>query len=183
MSQSLYDIPVNSIEGSALTLRPFEGKVLLIVNVASKCGLTPQYSGLEALYEQKQASGFEVLGFPANNFKGQEPGTDDEIQAFCSTTFGVTFPLFSKISVVGEDQHPLYGALTRAQPLAIGDGPFRERLEGHGIEPNAAPEVLWNFEKFLVGRDGEVVARFAPNVGADDPALLAAIDAELAKGR
>ncbi|WP_395067917.1 glutathione peroxidase [Paraburkholderia silvatlantica] len=181
MSQSLYDIPVNTIDGTAATLRPFEGNVLLIVNVASKCGLTPQYEGLKALYEQKQASGFAVLGFPANNFKAQEPGSNEEIQDFCKTTFDVTFPLFAKISVVGEDQHPLYRALTEAQPRASGDGPFRERLKSYGIEPNPAPEVLWNFEKFLVSRTGEVVARFAPNLGADDASLVAAIDAELAK--
>ncbi|MXN79329.1 glutathione peroxidase [Burkholderia sp. 4701] len=182
MSSTLYDIPVNAIDGSPTTLRAFKGKVLLVVNVASKCGLTPQYEGLEALYEDKRERGLEVLGFPANDFKGQEPGTDAEIQAFCTGTFGVKFPLFSKISVVGDDQHPLYRALTQAQPQAAGDGPFRERLKGYGIEPNPAPDVLWNFEKFLVSRDGEVVARFAPNTGSDDPALVAAIDAELAKG-
>ncbi|KVP43144.1 glutathione peroxidase [Burkholderia ubonensis] len=183
MTSSLYDIPVNAIDGTPTTLRPFAGKVLLVVNVASKCGLTQQYEGLEALYEDKRARGLEVLAFPANNFKGQEPGTNDEIQAFCSATFGVKFPLFAKISVVGDDQHPLYRALTRAQPQAADDGPFRERLKGYGIEPNPAPDVLWNFEKFLVSRDGKVVARFAPNVGADDPALVAAIDAELASAQ
>lgn len=181
MSTTIYDIPVNAIDGTPATLRPFAGKVLLVVNVASKCGLTPQYEGLEALYEDKRERGLEVLAFPANNFKGQEPGSDAEIEAFCTAMFGVKFPLFSKISVVGEDQHPLYGALTRAQPNATGDGPFRERLKGYGIQPNPAPDVLWNFEKFLVSRDGEVVARFAPNIGADDPELVAAIDAELAK--
>ncbi|WP_069264192.1 glutathione peroxidase [Paraburkholderia nodosa] len=181
MSTTLYDISVNAINGAATTLRPFEGKVLLVVNVASKCGLTPQYEGLETLYEGKRERGLEVLAFPANNFKGQEPGTDEEIQSFCSVSYGVKFPLFSKISVVGEDQHPLYRALTQAQPQAIGDGPFRERLKGYGIEPNSAPDVLWNFEKFLVSREGKVVARFAPNVAADDAALVAAIDSELAK--
>ncbi|WP_116141122.1 glutathione peroxidase [Trinickia diaoshuihuensis] len=181
MSTTLYDIPVNAINGTATTLRAFEGKVLLVVNVASKCGLTKQYEGLEALYESKREDGLEVLAFPANNFKGQEPGTDEEIQAFCSASFGVKFPLFSKISVVGEDQHPLYRVLTEAQPRATGDGPFRERLKGYGIEPNAAPDVLWNFEKFLVSREGTVVARFAPDVEADDTALVSAIDAELVK--
>ncbi len=178
---TIYDIPVNAIDGAQTTLRPYAGKVLLVVNVASKCGLTPQYEGLEALYEGKRAEGLEVLAFPANNFKGQEPGTDAEIQAFCTGTFGVKFPLFSKISVVGDDQHPLYRSLTQAQPQATGDGPFRARLEGYGIAPNAAPDVLWNFEKFLVSRAGEVVARFAPDTAADDPKLVAAIDAELAK--
>ena len=181
MSQAIYDIPVNSIEGTPLTLGQFKGKVLLVVNVASKCGLTPQYEGLEKLYEEKQASGLEILGFPANNFKGQEPGTDEEIQSFCSTTYDVKFPLFSKISVVGADQHPLYQALTTTRPQATGDGPFRDRLKGYGMEPNAAPDVLWNFEKFLIGRDGKVVNRFSPDTTADNPELRAAIDAELAK--
>ncbi|WP_431823850.1 glutathione peroxidase [Burkholderia sp. F1] len=180
MNSTIYDIPLTAIDGTPTTLRPFEGKVLLVVNVASKCGLTSQYEGLEALYEDKREHGLEVLAFPANNFKGQEPGTNDEIHAFCTATFGVKFPLFSKISVAGDDQHPLYRALTQAQPQATDDGPFRERLKGYGIEPNPAPDVLWNFEKFLVARDGTVVARFAPDVGADNPALVAAIDAELA---
>ncbi|PVX75735.1 glutathione peroxidase [Paraburkholderia unamae] len=181
MSTTLYDIPVNAIDGTPTTLRPFQGKVLLVVNVASKCGLTPQYEGLEALYKDKRERGLEVLAFPANNFKGQEPGANEEILAFCTATYGVEFPLFSKISVVGADQHPLYRELTLAQPQATGDGPFRERLKGYGIEPNPAPDVLWNFEKFLVSREGKVVGRFAPNVSADDAALVSAIDAELAK--
>jgi glutathione peroxidase len=181
MSQAIYDIPVNSIEGTPLTLGQFKGKVLLVVNVASKCGLTPQYEGLEKLYEEKQTAGLEILGFPANNFKGQEPGSNEEIQSFCSTTYDIKFPLFAKISVVGEDQHPLYRALTTSQPGATGDGPFRERLKGYGMTPNAAPDVLWNFEKFLIGRDGRVANRFSPDTTADNPALLAAIDAELAK--
>jgi glutathione peroxidase len=178
-TQSLYDIPVSSIDGTAQTLEAFKGRVLLVVNVASKCGLTPQYEGLEKLYEDKQAQGLEILGFPANNFKAQEPGTDAEIKDFCSTTYDVKFPLFSKISVVGGDQHPLYATLTGAQPAATGDGPFRQKLAGYGMVPNAAPDVLWNFEKFLVSRDGRVVGRFAPDVTADDPRLVAAIEAEL----
>ncbi|WP_144109579.1 glutathione peroxidase [Paraburkholderia sp. BCC1886] len=181
MSQNLYDIPVQSIDGAALKLDAFKGKVLLIVNVASKCGLTPQYEALEGLYKSKREQGLEILGFPANNFKGQEPGSDEEIKSFCSTTYDVDFPLFSKISVVGADQHPLYHTLTSTQPAATGDGPFRERLKGYGIEPNAAPDVLWNFEKFLVSKDGKVVNRFAPDVTADDPRLVEAIDAELAR--
>ena len=108
MSQTLYDIPVTSIDGKPLTLGDFRGKVLLVVNVASKCGLTPQYGALEKLYERERAQGLEVLGFPANDFGAQEPGTDAEIQQFCSTTYDVSFPMFSKISVVGADQHPLY---------------------------------------------------------------------------
>lgn len=181
MTQALYDVPVTSIEGAPQTLKQFQGKVLLVVNVASKCGLTPQYEGLEKLYEDKRGDGLEVLGFPANNFKGQEPGSDEEIQNFCTSTYDVKFPLFSKISVVGADQHPLYHTLTATQPDATGEGPFRERLKGYGIEPNAVPDVLWNFEKFLVSRDGRVVGRFSPDVTADDPRLVAAIEAELAR--
>lgn len=178
---TLYDIPLTRIDGTAATLADYRGKVLLAVNVASKCGLTPQYEGLEALYQSKRDLGLEVLGFPANNFRGQEPGSNEEIREFCSTSYDVHFPLFSKISVTGEDQHPLYAQLTSLQRDSIGDGPFRERLAGHGMAPANPLDVLWNFEKFLINRKGEVVARFAPDVTADDPRLVAAIDAELAK--
>ncbi len=180
MTTALQDIPVARIDGQPSNLGTYAGKVLLVVNVASKCGLTPQYAGLEKLYEDKRAAGLEVLGFPANNFGAQEPGTDAEISEFCSLTYDVKFPLFSKISVLGDDQHPLYANLTAAQPAAIGDGPFRERLKGYGIDPKSRIDVLWNFEKFLVGRDGKVIARFAPDVTADDPRLVEAIDAALA---
>ncbi|WP_129779014.1 glutathione peroxidase [Peristeroidobacter soli] len=178
---NLYDIPVKRIEGTDATLAAYRGKVLLVVNVASKCGLTPQYEGLEKLYQDKRAQGLEVLGFPANNFKEQEPGSDAEISQFCSLNYDVHFPLFSKISVKGADQHPLYAALTRAQPAATGDGPFRERLKGYGIDTGAPGDVLWNFEKFLIDRQGQVVGRFAPDTTANDPGLIQAIDAELAK--
>lgn len=181
MSGSLYDIPLKKIDGSDASLGDYQGKVLLVVNVASKCGLTPQYEGLEQLYQNKRADGLEVLGFPANNFKDQEPGSDDEIKAFCSLTYGVQFPLFAKVSVAGDDQHPLYSQLTAAQPAATGDGPFRERLKGYGITSDDASAVLWNFEKFLIDRAGNVVGRFAPDVPADDPRLVAAIDAALAQ--
>jgi glutathione peroxidase len=181
MTVSLYDIPLRQIDGSTCRLADFRGHVLLVVNVASKCGLTPQYAELETLYQEKHANGLDVLGFPANDFRGQEPGSDSEIARFCSVTYGVHFPLFSKISVLGADQHPLYSQLTAAQPAAIGDGPFRERLKGYGISPKNPVDVLWNFEKFLLSRKGEVVARFAPDVAADDPRLVSAIDAELAK--
>ncbi|MNF68991.1 Hydroperoxy fatty acid reductase gpx1 [compost metagenome] len=181
MSNSLYDISLKQIDGSASRLGDYRGKVLLLVNVASKCGLTPQYEGLEKLYQGKKSQGLEVLGFPANNFREQEPGSDAEIVEFCSTTYDVHFPLFSKISVVGADQHALYRELTTSQPEAIGDGPFRERLKGYGIESANTTDVLWNFEKFLIDRQGQVVARFAPDVAADDPRLLAALDAQLAK--
>lgn len=178
---NIQEIPLKRIDGSADTLAAHKGKVLLVVNVASKCGLTPQYEGLEKLFEAKRAQGLEVLGFPANNFLGQEPGTDSEIADFCSTTYNVQFPIYSKISVVGADQHPLYAALIKAQPMAIGEGPHRARLEGFKIATNPAPDVLWNFEKFVIGRNGAVVARFAPDVTADDPRLVSVIDAELAK--
>lgn len=179
MSHSLYDIPLKQIDGASSNLGQYKGKVLLVVNVASKCGLTPQYEGLEKLYQHKRGEGLEVLGFPANNFKEQEPGSDSEIQSFCSTTYDVHFPLFSKISVAGSDKHPLYSELTSAQPLATGDGPFRERLKGYGIESGDPQEVLWNFEKFLIGRDGKVIGRFAPDVAADDARLTDAIDKAL----
>jgi glutathione peroxidase len=178
----IYSIPLKTISGTPTSLAAYKGKVLLAVNVASKCGLTPQYEGLEKLYEAQREKGLEVLGFPANNFGQQEPGSEAEIAEFCSLTYDVKFPLFSKISVAGEDKHPLYQALTSALPAATGDGPMRERLKGYGIEANPAPEVQWNFEKFLIDREGKVVGRFAPDVAADDPRLVAAIEAELAKG-
>jgi glutathione peroxidase len=178
---SLHDIPLKRIDGAKASLADYRGKVLLVVNVASKCGLTPQYEGLERLYQSKHDLGLEVLGFPANNFGGQEPGTDAEIGQFCTVNYDVHFPLFAKISVLGADRHPLYAQLTSEQPVAIGAGPFRERLKEHGIAAGHPADVLWNFEKFLVDRHGDVVARFAPDVTADDPRLTAAIDAELRK--
>lgn len=181
MTTALDAIPLKHIDGASTSLAAYRGQVLLIVNVASKCGLTKQYTGLEALYQAKHGKGLQVLGFPANNFKGQEPGTDAEISEFCSLNYDVHFPLFSKISVVGPDQHPLYSALTKAQPNAIGEGPFREKLKGLGLVTDNKADVLWNFEKFLINRKGEVVGRFSPDVPADDPRLVAAIDAELAK--
>lgn len=181
MSDSVFEIPVQTIDGRPTTLGAFRGRVLLIVNVASKCGLTPQYAQLEKLYQEKRTAGLEILGFPANDFGAQEPGTDAEIASFCSTRYDVHFPLFSKISVKGPARHPLYGFLTHARPEALGEGPMRKRLTEYGIQPGAPDEVLWNFEKFLVSRDGRVAARFAPDVSPDDPRLLQAIDRELAK--
>ena len=179
---SIQNIPVNTIDGKPSSLNDFAGNVLLVVNVASKCGLTPQYEALEKVYEEKKDKGFAVLGFPANNFGAQEPGSNAEIAEFCSLTYSVKFPMFEKISVVGDDQHPLYKELTTSAPRAQGDpDAFRERLKGFGMTPNQDPDVLWNFEKFLVGKNGQVVARFAPTVTPDDPAVVAAIDAELAK--
>lgn len=179
MSDPITAIPVTRIDGATDTLANHSGKVLLIVNVASKCGLTPQYEGLEALYRDKQAAGLEVLAFPANNFNGQEPGADDEIATFCKTSYDVTFPLYSKISVKGEDIHPLYAGLTAAKAEAVGDGPMRERLQGYGIATGEPGEVVWNFEKFLVGRDGQVIDRFAPDVDAADPRLVQAVEKAL----
>jgi glutathione peroxidase len=183
MSASVLDIPVKKITGEATTLGEFKGHVLLVVNVASKCGLTPQYEGLEKIYEQYKGQGLVVAGFPANDFKAQEPGTNEEILSFCTTNFGVKFPLFDKIPVVGPDKHPLYAALIAARPKAISLSavPFREKLKGYGIEGNAEPEILWNFEKFLVSRSGDVVKRFAPDTQPDAPELVAAIEGELAK--
>ena len=169
MSQSVYHIPVKDIKGQDVDLDQYQGKVLLIVNVASKCGLTPQYEGLE------------VLGFPANNFLEQEPGTNDEIQQFCSLNYDVHFPLFAKISVAGDDKHPLYQTLTQAIPERIGEGPWWKDLVDYGLTPNNPPEVLWNFEKFLVNKNGEIIARFAPDITADDERIVSAIEAELAK--
>ena len=180
---SVMDIPVTKIDGTPAALREFAGSVLLVVNVASKCGLTPQYEGLEKLYEAQRAKGLTVIGFPANNFRAQEPGTNAEIAEFCSLSYGVTFPMFEKISVAGADRHPLYRELIEAQPAAA-ENPgsnFKAKLAGYGIKPNDPSDVLWNFEKFLIGRDGRVVARFAPDVTPDDPLLLGAIDHELAQ--
>jgi glutathione peroxidase len=183
MSTSIYDIPVRKITGADASLAEFKGKVLLVVNVASKCGLTPQYEGLEKLYKQYEDQGLVVAGFPANDFKGQEPGTSQEIQSFCTMNFGVEFPMFDKITVVGPEKHPLYKALIAAHPdrVNVSEVPWSEKLKGYGIDPNPEPEVLWNFEKFLVSRKGEVVQRFAPDTVPYAPALVAAIEAELAK--
>jgi glutathione peroxidase len=183
LSADLYEVPIEKIGGEPASLAEFKGRVVLIVNVASKCGLTPQYEALEKLYERFRAQGFVIAGFPANDFKAQEPGSNEEIQSFCKLNYGVTFPLFSKITVVGVGKHPLYRALIAAQPKAtsLAETPFRERLRGYGIDTLPEPEILWNFEKFLVSRAGQVVRRFSPDTEPDAPALIAAIEAELAK--
>jgi glutathione peroxidase len=180
---SLYEIPVQKINGEDTSLAEFKGKVVLIVNVASKCGLTPQYEGLENLYEQYRGQGLVIAGFPANDFKSQEPGSNEEIQSFCTSNYGVKFPMFSKITVAGEGKHPLYSALIASQPKAVslGDVPFRQKLKGYGIETSPEPEILWNFEKFLVSRNGAVVKRFSPDTVPDAPELVAAIREELGK--
>ncbi len=176
----LAEIPLKTIRGADASLADYAGKVLLVVNVASKCGLTPQYEGLESLYRDYRDKGFVVLGFPANDFAGQEPGGNEEIESFCTTNFGVDFPMFEKVVATGPDKHPLYAALTQAAPEAINDGDFREKLKGYGMTPNEAPELLWNFEKFLIGKDGTVLARYAPDTKPYDPALVSAIEAALA---
>lgn len=179
----LQDIPLHRIDGSKASLKDFDGKVLLVVNVASKCGLTPQYEGLEQLFRKYQAKGLVVLGFPANDFGAQEPGSNPEIVEFCTTRFGVDFPMFEKISVKGDGQHPLYRELIAQQPQARGkgDGVLQAKLEEHGLAPKTATEVMWNFEKFLVDRHGAVAGRFAPDVAPDHAGLIEAIESELAK--
>ena len=157
---SLYDIPLTTLSGDPATLP--EGKALLLVNVASKCGLTPQYTGLEELQKTYGDRGFSVLGFPCNQFLGQEPGTAEEIAEFCSATYGVTFPLFEKVEVNGEGRHPLFDVLT-----AVED------------DNGEAGDVRWNFEKWLVAPDGQVVRRFRPQWEPDDPSLVAAVEAVL----
>jgi glutathione peroxidase len=182
MAADLAAIPLKRLDGASDSLANHQGNVLLVVNVASKCGLTPQYEGLEKLYKEYQGQGFEVLGFPANDFGAQEPGTNDEIAEFCSLNYGVSFPLFTKADVSGAAKQPLYAALTEAVPTKVGDvDGMKERFKGYGMTPNDDPEVLWNFEKFLIGRDGNVAGRFAPAMTPDDPALVSAIQAELAK--
>jgi glutathione peroxidase len=160
---SLYDIPVHALDGSAADLHDYEGKAVLVVNVASKCGLTPQYTGLEKLYEDYASRGFSVLGFPCNQFGTQEPGTPEEIETFCSTNYGVTFPLFEKIEVNGDNQHPLYAALNATPDSADG----------------YTGEIRWNFEKFLLSPSGEIVGRFNPMVAPEATELVDAIEAAL----
>lgn len=182
MPADLAAIPLTRLDGGSDSLADHAGKVLLVVNVASKCGLTPQYEGLEQLYKGYKDKGFEVLGFPANDFGAQEPGTNEEIAEFCSLNYGVSFPMFAKADVTGPGKQPLYAALTEAVPTKRGDvDGMKERFKGYGMTPNEDPEVLWNFEKFLIARDGTVAGRFAPAMKPDDPELVAAIEAELAK--
>ncbi len=160
--KSIYDIPVKTIDGKATTLGEYKGKVLLIVNVASKCGYTPQYEGLEKIYKQYQTKGFTVLGFPANNFGGQEPGTEAEIVTFCSTNYGVTFPMFSKLSAKGADIHPLYKFLTEKE-----------------TNPNFAGDIKWNFNKFLIDKNGNPIARFDSADKPESPKVTQAIEQAL----
>ena len=180
----LFDIPLTRITGEPASLADFAGEVLLVVNVASKCGFTKQYELLEAVYARYKARGFAVLAFPANDFGSQEPGTNAEIQSFCTMTFGASFPMFEKISVTGPQIHPLYDALIQAQPTAQqGDPGLRAQLDGFlsakGTHTNPAPGILWNFEKFLLGRDGQVLSRYTSDITPDDPRMTQAIEAAL----
>jgi glutathione peroxidase len=160
--QSALDFTVKTIDGKDVSLDQYRGHVLLIVNVASKCGNTPQYAGLEKMYKQYKDQGLVILGFPANNFGHQEPGTNAQIKEFCESTYNVDFPMFSKISVKGEDMAPLYRYLTQQKTA-----------------PKPAGDVSWNFEKFLIGRDGQVVARFTPKTKPDNPQLVSAVKTAL----
>ena len=158
----MLEFSLNNIDGKPAPLSQYQGKVVLIVNVASKCGYTPQYSGLEKLYEKYKDKGFVILGFPANNFMAQEPGTNEEIKTFCSNKYNVTFPMYSKISVKGDDKHPLYQFLTDKQ-----------------ANPKTGGEIQWNFTKFLVGKDGKVIARFEPAVEPESADVTSAIEKAL----
>ncbi len=159
---AFYTIPVETTEGTSTNLAPYKGQVALVINVASKCGFTPQYEGLQKLYETYQKRGLVLLGFPANDFMGQEPGTNYEIQQFCTLNYGVTFPIFGKIHVKGKEQHPLYGWLTDKT-----------------LHPESGGEVSWNFNKFLIDRNGKLIARFGSRTKPDDPELIKAIEKEL----
>jgi len=160
---ALYDIPVNTLSGEPASLGDFAGRTLLVVNVASKCGLTPQYEGLERLHERFSDRGFSVVGFPCNQFGGQEPGTAEQIQEFCSTSYGVTFPMFEKVEVNGPGRHPIYAELTEV-PDAAGE----------------AGDIQWNFEKFLVGPDGKIAGRFRPRTDPEAQEIVGAIESALA---
>jgi glutathione peroxidase len=167
---SVYDYDVATSDGTTSSLRDYKGKVLLVVNVASKCGFTPQYEGLEALYRDDRAQGLEILGFPCNQFGGQEPGTADEIHQFCSTTYDVTFPIFGKIDVNGPDADPLYAYLRSEAPGDFGpeQGRMYEHIKNSRPEAIGTDEVKWNFTKFLVGRDGEVIRRYESTATPED---------------
>jgi glutathione peroxidase len=159
---SLHDIPLKTLDGQDTSLGELKGKAVLVVNVASKCGLTPQYEGLEKLHEQYADRGFSVVGFPCNQFGGQEPGTAEEIATFCSTSYGVTFPLMEKIDVNGPDRHPVYDELTKVKDAEGTDG-----------------DIRWNFEKFVLSPTGEIVARFSPMTKPEDEGLIATIEEQL----
>lgn len=163
--RSMYEFEMKDIEGKTVRLDAYKGKVVMIVNTASKCGLTPQYEGLQALYDKYKDKGFVILGFPANNFMGQEPGTEKEIKEFCTLKYKVTFPMFSKISVKGTDQHPFYTYLTNKES-----------------NPGFEGEITWNFEKFLADKNGKIIARFSPKTTPNDLQMVNAIEKALANG-
>lgn len=179
--KTLYDLNVKTIDGDNARLARFRGKVMLVVNVASQCGLTPQYEQLQALYRQYHSQGLEVLGFPCDQFAGQEPGSNEEIREFCSLNYDVTFPLFAKIDVNGEGRHPLYRYLVEHQPVreTLPDGQLKPNLLKAGLLPEEETEVLWNFEKFLVDRQGLAIARFSPDITVEHPSVLKAIEKAL----
>jgi glutathione peroxidase len=163
-SKSVYDFTLNSIDGQPSPLSSFKGKVVMLVNVASKCGYTPQYSALESTYEKYKDRGLVIVGIPANNFGAQEPGTNEEIKTFCSRKYNVTFPMMAKVSVKGSDQTPLYQFLTDKT-----------------LNPTTGGEIKWNFTKFIFDRDGNAIARFEPEVTPDSPQVTAAIEKALGK--
>lgn len=181
MSKSIYDFKVKSIDGKEVSLSEYKSKVLLVVNVASKCGLTPQYEGLEIIYEKYRDKGFEVLAFPANEFLGQEPGSNEEIKEFCTMNFGVKFPMFEKIIVKGEGIHPLYQYLIASKPetqMKEG-GSLITRLKDKGLLTGNENDLKWNFEKFLISKTGEIVQRFSPEFNPLDNEITSAIEKEL----
>ncbi len=177
----IYHFKVNQISGKEVSLNEYKGKVLLLVNVASKCGLTPQYEGLEKLYQLYQDKGLVVLGFPANEFLAQEPGTNEDIQQFCTMNFGVQFPMFQKIVVKGEGQHPLYSFLTETKPEAtLKEGStLMPRLKEKGLLTGKPNDIKWNFEKFLINREGGISDRFSPDIDPMDPVIVKAVEKAL----
>ena len=161
-ARSVYNFTLKSIDGKPVSLSEYHGKVLLLVNVASKCGFTPQYTALESLYEKYKDRGLVIVGIPANNFAGQEPGTNEEIKKFCSTKYNVSFPMMAKVSVLGDDKTPLYAFLT-----------------DKAVNPQIGGDIKWNFTKFLFDRNGKPVARFEPNVTPDSPQVVSAVESAL----
>ena len=178
MESKVSQIEFNLADGKSTTLSDFGNKVIMVVNVASKCGLTPQYEGLEKIYELYKDKGFMVIGFPANEFAAQEPGSNDEIQKFCQTTYGVKFPVAQKIVVKGQGQHPLYELLTEEKPMATmkQGGVLEAKLREKGLMTGKAGDLMWNFEKFLIDKNGRVIERFAPDITPEDPIVTTAIE-------
>lgn len=178
---SLKDIKFENAKGETKTLADYDAKLFLIVNTASKCGLTPQYEGLQSLYERYHDKGLEILGFPANEFLGQEPGTDEEIQSFCEVNYSVSFPVNKKIIVKGEGQHPLYAQLIKERPEAVKNDnhTFENLLKEKGLLTGGPSDIKWNFEKFLVSKDGNVIERFFPDIAPGDEKITKKIEENL----